>query len=132
MKKDLEKRKKQEVSTTAAEQMTTSGRAYSPDVDIYTSDFEAYFAIGLPGVKKGDVTIQVDESNTLIIRAKNSHPVNDGLVLKQYHIGDYYRAFQIGDDFDKVKVTAELENGLLEVTIPKKETAIPKKIEISA
>ena len=132
MKTDLEKREKQEVSTTAAEQMTTSGRAYSPDVDIYTSEREAYFALDLPGVKKGDVSIKVDESNTLIIRAKNSHPVRDGLVLQQYRVGDYYRAFQIGNDFDKEKVTATLENGLLEVTIPKKESAIPKKIEISA
>jgi len=42
---DLEKREKQEVSNTAAEQMNSSGTAYSPDVDIYASDDEVLFAV---------------------------------------------------------------------------------------
>ncbi|MBN1294000.1 MAG: Hsp20/alpha crystallin family protein [Candidatus Latescibacteria bacterium] len=129
---DLEKREKQEVSSTAAEQMSHSGPAYSPDVDIYASDDEVVFAVDLPGVAKGDVSIQVDETNTLIIKAKNSHKEPSNNVLKQYQIGDYYRAFQISDDYDKDKVSATLENGLLEITVPKKEAAKPKKIEIKA
>jgi HSP20 family protein len=129
---DLEKREKQEVNTTAAEQMTQSGAAYSPDVDIYASDDEVLFAIDMPGVGKGDVNIQVDETDTLVIKAKNTFKEADGVSIRQYHIGDYYRAFQISDDFDKEKVSATLENGLLQVTIPRKESAKPKKIEINA
>jgi HSP20 family protein len=129
---DLEKREKQEVSSTAAEQMNHSGQAYSPDVDIYASDDEVLFAVDLPGVNKGDVSIQVDETDTLIIRAKNSHKEPEEAALRQYRIGDYYRAFQISEDYDKDKVQAKLENGLLQVTIPKKESAKPKKIEIKA
>ncbi len=129
---DLEKREKQEVSNTAAEQMNSSGMAYSPDVDIYVSDDEVLFAVDIPGVNKGDVSILVDETDTLIIRAKNSHKEPEGEALRQYRIGDYYRAFQISEDYDKDKVQAKLENGLLQVTIPKKESAKPKKIEIKA
>jgi len=129
---DLEKREKQEVSTTAAEQLNHSGPAYSPDVDIYASDNEVVFAVDLPGVGKGDVNILVDETNTLVIRAKNSHKDQEGAVLRQFRIGDYYRAFQISEDYDKEKVNATLENGLLQVTVPKKESAKPKKIEIKA
>lgn len=128
---DLEKRQKKEVSNTTAEQMNHSGPAYSPDVDIYASDEEVVFAVDLPGVKKGDVEIMVDETNTLSIRAVNSHKApGEGPVLRQYRIGDYYRAFQISDDYDKEKVVAEIENGLLLITVPKKESAKPKKIEI--
>ena len=68
---EIEK-KKQEIGTTAAEQMNYSGSAFSPDVDIYSSDEEVVFAVDLPGVNKGDVTIEVDETNTLIIKGKNS------------------------------------------------------------
>ena len=132
MSTDLEKRGKQEVSNTAAEQMNHSGPAYSPDVDIFASDEEVVFAVDLPGVNKGDVSIQVDETNTLIIRAKNSHTPREGAVLLQYRIGDYYRAFQISDDYDKDKVHASLENGLLQISVPKKESAKPKKIQIKA
>ena len=132
MSTDLEKRGKQEVSNTAAEQMNHSGPAYSPDVDIFASDEEVVFVVDLPGVNKGDVSIQVDETNTLTIRAKNSHTPREGAVLLQYRIGDYYRAFQISDDYDKDKVNASLENGLLQISVPKKESAKPKKIEIKA
>jgi len=129
---DLEKRDKQEVSLTAAEQMTQSGVAYSPDVDIYVSEDEVFFAIDMPGVGKGDVSIQVDETDTLVIKAKNTFKEPEGVSIRQYTIGDYYRAFQISDDYDKEKVNATLQNGLLQVAIPRKESAKPKKIEIKA
>jgi HSP20 family protein len=129
---ELEKREKQEVGTTAAEQLKHSGPAYSPDVDIYVSDEEARFVIELPGVNKGDVAIEVDETQSLIIRGKTSHKEPDNAVLRQYHVGDYYRAFQLSDDYDKERISAKLDNGLLEITIPKKEEAKPKRIEITA
>jgi len=129
---ELEKREKQEVGTTAAEQLKHSGPAYSPDVDIYVSDDAALFVVELPGVNKGDVTIEVDETQSLIIRGKNNHREAENAVVRQYEIGDYYRAFQLSDDFDKEKISAKLENGLLEITIPKREEAKPKRIEIKA
>jgi len=129
---DLEKREKQEVNTTAAEQMKQSGFAYSPDVDIFASEDEAVFAVDLPGVGKGDVKIQVDETDTVVIQAKNTFKEPEGASLRQFRVGNYYRAFQISDDYDKEKVSATIENGLLQITIPKKESAKPKKIEIKA
>jgi len=129
---ELGKREKQEISTTAAEQMNHSGPAYSPDVDIYASDDEVVFSVEIPGVSKGDVVIEVDETDTLIIRAKNSYREPQNAVLRQYRTGNYYRAFQISSDYDKEKITASLENGLLVITVPKKESVKPKKIEITA
>jgi len=132
MTNELEKREKQEVGTTAAEQLQTSGTAYSPDVDIFVSDDAAVFAIDMPGVGKGDVTIRVDETDSLVIRGKNSYKERSDAVIRQYNVGDYYRAFQISDEYDKEKIHARLENGLLEITIPKREEAKPKRIEIKA
>jgi len=129
---DLEKREKQEVGSTAAENIAHSGPAFSPDVDIYVSDDAALFAVDMPGVSKGDVTIQVDESDTLIIKGKNSRKEPGSPVLRQYYSGDYYRAFQLSDEYDKEKISAKLANGLLEVTVPRREEVKPKKIEIKA
>ncbi len=132
MSTELEKREKQEVEMAAAEKLHHSGPAYSPDVDIYVSDDAAVFLVDLPGVNKGDVTIEIDETDSLIIRGKNSRKEPDKPVLRQYEIGDYYRAFQLSDEYDKEKISAKLENGLLEITVPKKEEAKPKRIEIKA
>jgi HSP20 family protein len=129
---DIEKRGKQEVETTAAEQLQHSGDAYSPDVDIYASDEAIVFAVELPGVNKGDVTIRIDENESLVIRGKNGCREPEKAVVRQYNVGDYYRAFQLSDEYDKDKIAARLENGLLEVTIPKREEARPKRIEIKA
>jgi HSP20 family protein len=129
---ELEKREKREVGTTAAERLTHSGPAYSPDVDIYVSDDGALFLVDLPGVGKGDVTIEVDETQSLIIRGKNGFKEPDNPALRQYRTGNYYRAFQLSDEYDKEKIAAKLENGLLEISIPKKEEAKPKRIEIKA
>jgi HSP20 family protein len=129
---DLEKREKQEVGSSAAEQMNASGPAYSPDVDIHASDDQVVFSVDLPGVSKGDVTIKIDETNALVITGKNSCAEQGNAVLRQYNVGNFYRAFQLSDDYDKDEVTAKLENGLLVVTIPKREEAKPKRIEIRA
>jgi len=129
---DLEKREKQEVGAAAAEQMNQSGPAYSPDVDIHVSDDEVVFSVDLPGVGKGDVGIQVDETDTLVITGRNSAREPGSAVMRQYEVGDYYRAFQLSEDYDKEKISAKLENGLLVVTIPKREEAKPKRIEIKA
>jgi HSP20 family protein len=127
---ELEKREKQEIGTTAAEKLENSGPAFSPDVDIYVSEDALFMAVDLPGVAKGDVTIQFDESNALIINAKTSQREPENCVLRQFNSGNYYRAFQLSDDYDKDKVTAVLENGLLKITIPKREEVKPRKIEI--
>ena len=83
-------------------------------------------------VARGGVSVTVSESDSLVIRAANSHRERDNVVLRQYNIGDYYRAFQISNECDKGRITGTVENGLLEVRIPKREEAKPKRIEITA
>ena len=129
---ELEKREKTEVRNTAAEQMDQAGPAYSPDINIFGSDDELVFEVEVPGVAKGDVRIEVDENNALVIRAKNSRTEPETALLRQYRVGNYYRAFQISDDYDKDRISAKLENGLLEVKIPKREEVKPKRVEIQA
>lgn len=132
MNTELEKRDKTGVRSATVEQLQNSGPAYNPDVDIYVSDDAAFFAVEIPGVKKGDVTIQVDETNSLIIQGKNSFQEPKNPIMRQYNVGDYYRAFQLSDQYDKEKISAKFENGLLEITIPRKEESKPRKIEITA
>jgi len=120
------------VTHTAAEQLIDSGNAYTPDVDIFVNNDEAVFAIDLPGVGKGDVAIEITENDTLVIKAKNTHAEPENPLLRQYGIGNYYRAFQISDEFDKNQVNAKLDNGMLEVRIPKREEMKPRKIAITA
>jgi HSP20 family protein len=132
MSKELTKREQTEVVTTASEQLVDAGRAYSPDVDIYTSDDELLLLVDLPGVEKGAVQIGIDEDNALTIRARNSHREPSEKCVRQYQVGDFYRSFRIGDEFNKDRIKGRLENGLLEVRLPRREELKPKRIEITA
>jgi HSP20 family protein len=129
---EIEKKEKQEVGSTAAEQLRHSGQAYRPDVDIYVSDDAAIFIADMPGVAKGNVAIEVDETDSLVIRGTTSAKEPENAVVRQYHVGNYYRAFQLSDEYDKDKISAKLENGLLEITVPKREETKPKRIAIKA
>jgi len=132
MSNELEKREKKEVASATAEQMTGTSQSYLPDTDIYETENELVFLLDLPGVGKGNAKIEVNENNILVVRAQNTHKNSENLSLRQFPVGDYFRAFSLGDDLDKDKVSANLENGLLEIRIPKKEEAKPKRIAINA
>jgi len=127
---ELEKREQKEVTTTSAEQLTDVKNSYKPDVDIFYGEDKLFLSMDLPGVKKGDVNIEVDENNTLIIKAKSSFTEPEGPLYKQFRVGNYYRAFTLSDEFDRDKISATLENAVLEIIIPKKEEVKPKKLEI--
>jgi len=129
---ELVTKEKKEVAQSSAERLVETGAAFIPDTDIMESTDELVFRLDLPGVTKGDVRIEVDENNVLTIQGKNSfkEPEEDP-VLRQYDTGDYYRAFTLGEEFDKDKVSGKLENGVLEIRIPKREEAKPKRIHIS-
>ncbi len=132
MASELEKRGKREVEASTAEQLVETANAYSPDVDIIDAEDAMTFVVDLPGVEKGDVKIEVDENNILTIRAKNSFREPEGAAVRQYAVGDYFRAFSISEEFDKDKISGKLENGVLAITIPRREEAKPRRIEIKA
>ena len=129
---ELSKREKKEVQQTSAEQLIDAKNAYSPDVDIYDITDALVFIMDVPGVSKGDVNIEIDENNVLSIRAKTSYDQPDGLVMQEFCAGNYYRAFSLSDEFNKDGVTAKLENGVLELTVPRREEVKPRKIQINA
>ena len=130
---ELAKRGQVPVESASAEQVVSPGNAFSPDVNIYDNREALIFCIDLPGVHKGDVNVEVDENNVLSIKAKESFKEPEGSSLvKEFAVGNYFRAFTISNEFDKDKISGKLENGVLEIIIPRREEVKPKKIQISA
>ncbi|MCL4195272.1 MAG: Hsp20/alpha crystallin family protein, partial [Thermoguttaceae bacterium] len=48
----------------------------------------------------------------------------------EYGIGDYYRVFNIGEDIDNERISAELSHGVLTIHLPKTEAVKPRKIAV--
>jgi HSP20 family molecular chaperone IbpA len=127
--KELKVREKQEV-TSPAEQ-TTPGLVFTPAVDIFETEKEIILLADMPGVKADDLTIDLRE-NTLTLSADTA-PVDDSdeeNILVEYETGRYYRQFTLGELINQEKIDANLNDGVLRLTLPKVEKATPKKITV--
>lgn len=103
--------------------------------DIYEKDGVFYLEMDIPGFDKNDVDIQIDDNDYLTITAEKTS-VNDDIDNKNYIrkervYGKYQRSFYIGE-IDKNAIEASFENGILKISMPKKEDEklTSKKIEI--
>lgn len=126
----LQVQEKNEVTQATSEQLVGPENALRPNVDIHHTPEEFVFLAELPGVRQGDVQLEINERNTLILKARNAYEAPANPIFRQTRFGHYYRAFELGDNIEREKISARMENGVLEVRIGKKEQAKPRKIEI--
>ena len=93
--------------------------------DIYENDGVYHLEMDIPGFDKKDVNIEIDDNDYLTITAEknseNNEEDNDkNYIRKERSYGKYQRSFYLGD-VDKDKIDASFENGILKITMPKKE-----------
>ncbi|MGK9476016.1 Hsp20/alpha crystallin family protein [Melioribacter sp. OK-6-Me] len=103
----------------------------APLVDIYETDNDFYLNAYLPGVSKENLKIKLEDEQLIIMgRINFDEAVNRKYVLKETETGNFYRSFKIGDSIDESNIEARLENGILEIKLPKHERIKPRTIEI--
>ena len=119
---------------SATEENVRKDIAFIPAVNTREGDDAYYIEVDLPGVKKEDINIDVDE-NTLTIsgerKVKEEHKEDNFYKVESVY-GKFERSFSLPEDVDTDKIEAEFKNGVLEIKIPKvqKVEQTPKKIEI--
>ena len=117
-----------------------AARPWSPAVDIYETENELVVKADLPDVDPKNVGIQL-ENGTLTLKGERKFEeqkngaTNGGNGQKGFHriersYGSFVRAFSLPDTVDGEKVKADYKNGVLTITLPKKEVAKPKSINI--
>jgi HSP20 family protein len=110
---------------------TRSGRAYRPSVDILEQNDELLVLADVPGAKSDQIEIKF-EKGTLTLYAAVPERENEGrrYLLREYGVGDYYRTFQVSESIDASRITAELNDGVLILHLPKAESIKPRKIPV--
>ncbi len=106
------------------------GGAASPDhfpVDIYEDADNTYVRAELPGVNRDDINVEMAEGYLTIAATRK----NPGAKDEDAAAFSFSRSVHIADEVDSAKVAATYENGVLTVTLPKREEAKPKKITVS-
>ena len=104
--------------------------------DIYEKDGIYHLEMDIPGFDKKDVNIEIDDNDYLTINAEKNSENNDedenkNYIRKERSYGKYQRSFYLGD-VDKDIIDAKFDNGILKITMPKKEEikSSKKTIEI--
>ena len=102
--------------------------------DVKENDKNYELEVELPGFKKEDVSIDIDNGYLTITASKNSNVSekdnNGNFVRKERHMGKCTRSFYVGN-IDENLVEAKLENGVLNIIVPKENpTPKQKRIEI--
>lgn len=105
---------------------------WRPTVDTYEKDDSIMIKAELPGVKKDDVSIDVN-NNVLSIKGerKDEENMEEGdYYRRERFYGNFQRAFTLPENVDTDKIEASFKDGVLEVKVPKTEESKGKKIEI--
>ena len=110
-----------------------STRTWAPPVDIYENGDNLVLKAELPGINPDDVEIRV-EDNTLYL--KGERKFEKEVKEQNYHrversYGTFTRTFSLPNSIDSDKVAANYKDGVLTLTMPKKEEAKPKTIKIN-
>jgi HSP20 family protein len=104
---------------------------FSPKADILekANHFEIHLA--LPGMKKEDVKINVEGDFLTVSGEKQSTTVaeTEKLHKREIHFGKFSRSFNVSK-INKAKIEAQFDNGILTLTLPKVEAALPLSIDI--
>ena len=129
--KALKVRAKQEV-TSPAEQ-TTTGLVFTPNVDIFETEWEINLLADMPGVTSQNLNIDLrDDTLTLSGEIDPFEGPDEQDILIEYEVGKYLRQFTLSEVIDQEKIEAKLNDGVLRLNLPKVEKAKPRKIVVTA
>jgi HSP20 family protein len=110
-----------------------TGRPWSPAVDVLETEDALVLRADLPDVKTDDIDVRV-ENNTLTLRGKRVFDKDQN--VKGWHriersYGEFVRSFAVPNTVDTEKVAADYKDGVLTISLPRKESAKPRQVKVA-
>ena len=99
-----------------------------PKVNVYEHDDKISIVAEIPGLDKKNVSVDVEENVLTISGDKHGFDTKGGkCITRELKQSSFKRSFNLGEHLDGDKVSANFKDGLLSISIPKKEPEKPKK-----
>ncbi|MBV9557501.1 MAG: Hsp20/alpha crystallin family protein [Pseudolabrys sp.] len=126
---ELQVQQKREVDKKP--ESTTPGRRFLPVTDIFETQDALKVILEMPGVGKDGIEVRV-ENDVLTIDGQVDFSKYQGLVpvYTEYNVGNYARSFQLSNQIDQDRISADLKDGVVTLVLPKAERAKPRKIKV--
>jgi HSP20 family protein len=108
-------------------------RAWTPALDVQEDKDNYSVSLELPGLKREDIQVTLNDGALVISGERNSEKVAEGIEVhrQERFYGKFQRALTLSAPVAADKVKAHYKDGILTVTLPKTEEAKPKQIDVS-
>lgn len=109
-------------------------QAFTPSFDVKETKDALVIQADLPGMSENDVTISVAGNRLSISGERKAEAVkeDESYYMFERTYGSFNRTFTLPEEVEVDKVQAELKDGVLRLTLPKRPDAQPKKIEVKS
>ena len=126
----LEVQEKKEL--LSKDEKTVPARYYVPNTDIYETEDALTVVMELPGVERQAVDVNV-ENNVLRVQGRIDSSKYEGLepLYTEYNVGHFTRTFTLSNKIDQQQISAQLDDGVLTLTLRKAKEALPRRIAIN-
>ena len=123
--------KNEPLQTTGEKSIATRDETIyiAPPVDIFETQDALTVVADLPGVSKDNVDIRV-EDDVLTIKGRSNYSPKANMLREEFKLQGYYRQFQLSDEVEQDKISAESKSGVLTVHLPKAEKSKPRQIKV--
>ena len=104
---------------------------FRPAMEVNETDTNYTILFALPGVSKNEIELEVNDDNLRITGSRPSIKTEGNKThISEFRYGKFERVVQLPKNIASGKINASFENGLLEITLPKREDAQPRTISI--
>ena len=105
---------------------------FTPPIDIFETPEGLVLLADLPGVTLESLELQVQDNKlTLFGRVTSDIPPEARLIHQEYALGHFLRSFILSDEVDHERITAKLNQGVLEVVLPQLRKSEPRRIQVT-
>jgi HSP20 family protein len=127
---DLAVREKKELA--GKEEGTVQGRYYVPPSDIYETEDALVVVMEMPGVSRDNIEVSL-ENHVLRVEGRIDFSKYEGFepIYTEYNIGHYTRSFTLSRKIDQERIAAQMQDGVLTLTLPKAKEAQARRIAIN-
>lgn len=105
-----------------------------PAVNIKESETDFTLSFYAPGLTKEDFNIEIDQKTLIVSSEKQfeNEDTNDKYSLKEYNFSSFKRSFNLPDFVDFDAIGAQYDNGVLNISVPKRQEALQKSKRLVA
>jgi len=109
----------------------TNSVTIRPAIDIFENSQGLTLVADLPGVGKEELKIEIEQGLLTLSAVANSYLKGEA-IRREFTAGRFFRQFQLPEEIDAGKISAEMHLGVLTLNMPKSAAAQPRRIEISS